>query len=160
MFSLNKLVAASLQVSWEDWMKSETSTKFYLIKCKPNDIQYWKPTRKYGRSQCKYGSMVLVSVLWWWWWCLVVRRVWLSCHDAIASVSTAPVLLAVAASLLLCWTLLLPLQIPYEVILTFDIQRQQFQFSSFRGNVRDRFKIQDTGAETRRIKRKLLLWQD
>ena len=46
-------------------MKSETSTKFYLIKCKPNDIQYWKPTRKYGRSQCKYGSMVLVSVLWW-----------------------------------------------------------------------------------------------
>ena len=59
MFPLNKLVAASLQVSWEDWMKSETSTKFYLIKCKPNDIQYWKPTRKYGRSQCKYGSMVL-----------------------------------------------------------------------------------------------------
>ena len=49
------------------------------------------------------------------------------------------------------------LQIPDEVILTFDIQRQQFQFSSFRGNVRDRFKIQDTGAETRRIKRKLLL---
>lgn len=96
MFPLNKLVAASLQVSWEDWMKSETSTKFYLIKCKPNDIQYWKPTRKYGRSQCKYGSMVLVSVLWW--WCLVVRRVWLSCHDA--SVSTTPVLLAVATALL------------------------------------------------------------
>jgi len=48
------------QVNWEDWMKSETSTKFYLIKCEPNDIQYWKPTRKYERSQCKYDQWFLL----------------------------------------------------------------------------------------------------
>ena len=67
------------------------------------------------------------------------------CHDAIASVSTAPVLLAVAALLLLCWTLLLPLKIPDEVILTFDGNNFSFLLSEAMSETDLKDKILDEG---------------